>query len=326
MKILFYGDGPWAQLSLIKILDAEDIEVKGVILRYSSQDPVLREIGESADIPVYVEKNVNSEKFVKFAKELNLDLSISMSFDQIIKKELRETSKNGFINCHAGKLPNFRGRNILNWALINDEKEIGITAHYIDDGIDTGDIISQAVIPIEEKDTYNTLLKKTHKKCPEVLLDAVYKIKENRADVIKQSHIKGSYFSYRRNGDELIDWNWTSRKIHNFIRALAEPSPGAQTYLNDEKIYIWESEEQDYSKYISTPGEIIGRVEDGIIVKTGDTAIKIKKISNNIDEEKYIPSIPVGRRLGIDLYKKIFELQNRIVELEEKLTDAENKK
>ncbi|ACA54582.1 MULTISPECIES: methionyl-tRNA formyltransferase [Clostridium] len=312
MNILFLGDGKWAQIALEKVITIKDINISGVVLRYNTPDTVLKNIAEEHNIDVYVENNVNNEEFIKLIKSKNIDLGVSMSFDQIIKKQLRESTKEGFINCHAGKLPNYRGRNILNWALINDEKEIGITAHYIDDGIDTGDIISQYIIPVEETDDYFTLLCKSINKCPEVLIDAILKIKKNKVEKIPQSHINGTYFSYRRNGDELIDWNWSSRRIHNFIRALVEPAPGAQTYLNGDKICIWKSEETNFPDYISTPGEIIRKDKDGIIVKTGDNAIKIKLISYDGDSKKVIPKIPIGNRFGINLMEKVIELENRI--------------
>lgn len=311
MKILFFGDGPWAQIAFNDLFNISDIEVCGVILRYENPDKVLKKMAYERNIKVFIEKNINSNKFMDLCKSLNIDLGVSMSFNQIIKRELRQLIKNGVINCHAGKLPNYRGRNIINWALINDEKEIGITVHYVDDSIDTGDIISQAVIPIDEEDDYATLLNKAIKKCPEVLIDAICKIKDDRVNVIKQSHIKGSYFSYRRNGDEFIDWNWNSRRIHNFIRALAEPSPGAQTYYDDKKIYIWKSEETSYPNYISTPGEIIYKDKDGVVVKTGDSALKITLVSYEGDK-KIIPEILVGKRLGVNLYKRIFELEDKI--------------
>lgn len=318
MNILFFGDGVWAQIALKELLNQSEINVLGVILRYDKQDKVLRTISEENNIPVIVDKNVNSDEFVEYCKNLHLDLGVSMSFNQIIKINLRKTAKHGFINCHAGKLPNYRGRNILNWALINDEKEIGITTHFIDDGIDTGDIILQEIVPIEESDDYKTLLDKAICKCPEVLIKAILKIKNNDVKIIKQSHINGSYFSYRRLGDEFIDWNWSSRRIHNFVRALVEPSPGAQTYLENKKIYIWKSEETDFPNYFSTPGEVIGKNKDGIVVKTGDNALKITLISYDLYGEKIVPQICVGDRLGINLYKQISDLEERIKILETK--------
>lgn len=312
MNILFFGDGKWARLSFEQIVQREEFKILGVVLRYKTPDKQLKHMAKQKNIPVYICKNVNNDDFIKKIKEQDIDLCVSMSFDQIVKKELREVSKYGFINCHAGKLPNYRGRNVINWALINDEKEIGITVHFLDDGIDTGDIISQACIPITEEDNYGTLLEKVEHKCPEILLDAIYKIKYGRYNPIKQNFIAGSYFSYRREGDELIDWNWTSRKIHNFIRALYHPGPGAQTFYKNQKIYIWESEETNYPSYISTPGEVIYKDAEGVIVKTGDTAIKIKKISKDINGLEFIPTFKVGERLGINLYNKILELEKEI--------------
>ena len=73
------------------------------------------------------------------------------------------------INCHAGKLPFYRGRDILNWVLINDEKEFGITVHYMDEGIDTGDIILQRTFPITDEDSYKTLLERSYDECANIL-------------------------------------------------------------------------------------------------------------------------------------------------------------
>ena len=316
MNILFYGDGPWAHQALNKIITSNEFVINGVVLRYETQDPVLRKIAEENNFQVYVNKNVNSKEFIALSKSLELDLSVSMSFNQIITKELRETNRIGFINCHAGKLPYYRGRNILNWVLINDEKEFGITTHFIDDGIDTGDIISQALIPIEETDNYGTLLEKAIKKAPEILFDAMIKIKSNNYHVIKQNHIPGTYFSQRRIGDEFINWEWNSRRIHNFVRALVEPAPGAQTFLDQQKIFVWDTAETNIPKFISTPGEIIKKEQDGIIVKTGDTAIKIKEISTENKPEKKIPNYRIGKRFQNYTEFKIKQLEQKIREME----------
>lgn len=319
LNILFYGDGPWAHRSLEKIIESKEFNIKGVVLRYETQDPILRKIAEENDIKVYVNKNVNSEEFIDFSKSLNLDLSVSMSFNQIIKEKLRKTNKIGFINCHAGKLPYYRGRNILNWVLINNEKEFGITTHFIDDGIDTGDIINQAVIPIEKKDDYSTLLEKAIKKSPELLYDALVKIKSGNYNLVKQNHISGSYFSNRRIGDEYIDWSWSSKRVYNFVRAITDPAPGAQTFLNNKKVYIWEVEETNFENYISTPGEIINKDKEGIFVKTGDNVIKVTKISTDKKPEKRIPKFSVGKRFENYYDYKIKSLEEKIKYLENKL-------
>ena len=111
-------------------------------------------------------------------KKYDCDLLVSMSFNQIFKTSI--LSKYKIINCHAGKLPFYRGRNILNWVLINDEKEYGITVHYVDEGIDTGDIILQKTYPITDNDNYKTLLTNAQTECASLLYEALQKIKNNQ--------------------------------------------------------------------------------------------------------------------------------------------------
>ena len=96
-----------------------------------------------------------------------------MSFNQIFKNNLINLPPLKIINCHAGKLPFYRGRNVLNWVLINDENEFGITVHFIDEGIDTGDIILQKTFKIDDTDDYQTLLSRAYKECGSILYDSI---------------------------------------------------------------------------------------------------------------------------------------------------------
>lgn len=144
-----------------------------VILRFETQDEILRKLVEKRNILVYVHKNINSVELMYLIKGYGADLFVSISFNQIFKKELINTPPLITINCHAGKQPFYRGRNILNWALINDEKEFGITVHYIDEGIDTGDIILQKCYPITDEDNYRILLERAYTGCADVLYEAI---------------------------------------------------------------------------------------------------------------------------------------------------------
>lgn len=313
LKLIYFGDGPWACKSLKKILSDKTIAVQAVVLRYDKPDLILKELAISHNLPVFCVSNVNDIDFIKICEDFSTDLCVSMSFDQIVKKRLRTLPHLGFINCHAGKLPFYRGRNILNWAIINDEKEFGITVHYLDDGVDTGDIIEQKLYPILDNDKYADILEKAYEGTTDTLYSAIQKIKNNEVKAVKQSHLDGSYFSYRRFPDEHIDWNWPARRIYNLIRAITKPGPGARTFFGDKEIVIWTSKLLDNIKpYISTPGEVIGRTPSGIIVKTGDTAIEIidYKYLSNTNENPV--KIKVGSRLGINLYERILKLEDRI--------------
>jgi methionyl-tRNA formyltransferase len=141
MKIGYFGDGRWAQKSLRKILAMDGIEVTFIVPRFKNPDSELRKIADEEGIPFLVTKNVNTKEFIQLIDKYSADLFVSMSFDQILKEDFLRVPPKGTINCHAGALPFYRGRNVLNWVLINDEKSFGVTVHYVDKGIDTGDIM-----------------------------------------------------------------------------------------------------------------------------------------------------------------------------------------
>lgn len=297
LKIGYFADGPWAHKTFKFVLEREDIDVLFVVPRFDFRDPVLIKMAEDNNIPVLFHENVNAESSRKEFLGYPCDLYVSMSFNQIIRKDLREQVKHGFINCHAGKLPEYRGRNILNWALINDEKEYGITVHYIDDGIDTGDIIMQRQYPITDQDNYGSLLHRAYTDCAEILNDSLSLFV--KGDVVRKSQKEmgsGFYCGRRIPGDELLNWDQDSRKIFNFVRALGDPGVGAHCYFNGEQAVIWEAKimVQDRN-YIGTPGQVLGKTDEGLIVKTKDNCILISMMSLS-GGKKECPQKGIGKR------------------------------
>lgn len=305
IRIGYFGDGPWACLALSHIAKRRDqFSVAFITPRYDTQDPALKEWAQKLDVPFLPYSNVNDEAFIQQVAACECDVFVSMSFNQILKKEIIETPRLGFINCHAGALPFYRGRNPLNWVLINGDKEFGVTVHYVDEGIDTGDIIAQNMVPIEQNDDYGDLLAKAHDACALVLVEALMDIEEGRAVRTEQKsiHSVGFYCGMRRLGDEWIDWGACSRDVHNFIRAIALPGPGARTMMGKEEVAILESRMvADAPIYKCTNGEVVGRTEGGVVVKTGDTTVLITKAAVvNKDghvTEIFTPRWRIGTRL-----------------------------
>ncbi|HPW79014.1 MAG TPA: formyltransferase family protein [Bacteroidales bacterium] len=169
ISIGYFADGPWSHKTLEKMLIDDSIEIKFIIPRNDSSDDTLARYANKLGIAYYKGVNINSSDFYHLAARYNCDLFVSMSFNQIFKKQIMSLPKLKTINCHAGKLPFYRGRDILNWVLINDEKEFGITVHYMDEGIDTGDIILQRTFPITDEDSYKTLLERSYDECANIL-------------------------------------------------------------------------------------------------------------------------------------------------------------
>ena len=241
-------------------------------------------------------ENINSKDFIEKIKKYSCDLFVSMSFNQIFKSEIINLPPLKTINCHAGKLPFYRGRNILNWALINDEKEFGITVHYIDEGIDTGDIILQNSYCISDKDNYKTLLERAYTDCADILYSAISLFKKGIPTSTKQNEINevGFYCSQRKEGDEILDWNQTSREIFNFVRAICYPAPMARAFLNGIEMKINRAEFiENAQNYKCIVGAILNKEKDGsFLVKTKDSFIRI------IDFE-YNGKFKVGDRFDV---------------------------
>ena len=293
MKIGFFGDGPWSHKSLDLLLNNADFEVRFICIRSDPGDEHLIKIAEQESIPLLQNRDINSKEFLSTLSSYNCDIFVSLAFNQIFKKNLIELPPLGIINCHAGKLPEYRGRNILNWALINDENEFGITVHYVDEGIDTGDIILQKTFKINDSDTYKTLLGVAFIQCGEIVQDALSLIKKKKAARVKQDSldIQGFYCVGRGEGDENIDWSMTSRELFNFIRAVTYPGPNAKATLNKKNIELISAEYiPDAPKYKGIPGSVVGKSKDYFLIKTSDSHLKITKI-------KYDGKIKIGDRL-----------------------------
>lgn len=284
IRIGYFADGPWSHIALEKIIQNPIIELVFICARYGTADQTLKNKANEVKVDFFTIKDINSVDAISSLVKYAADLYVSMSFNQIFRSEILSIPCMGIINCHAGKLPFYRGRNILNWALINDEKEFGITVHYVDSGIDTGDIILQKVLPITDDDTYGTLLNRAYPACAEVLLEAINMIVGERVKRIRQEeiHPNGMYCTARVQGDEIIKWSQSSREVFNFIRALSAPGPEATSFLNGEQIKIKEALYLPFApKYIGIPGAIIGFEGDGFLVKTLDTFVKVTQWSCN---------------------------------------------
>ena len=226
LNIGYFADGPWGHETFKKLIKDPEINISFICVRYDSKDETLKGYAELNNIDYLKNKNVNSDEFISTIKKYKCDLFVSMSFNQIFKSKIINLAKYKTINCHAGKLPFYRGRNVLNWVLINDEKEFGITVHFVDEGIDTGDIILQKSFQISDNDSYKTLLEKAYVECSSILYESILMFKKGSVKAYKQDkiHPVGFYCGERKKGDEVLNWNQTSREVFNFVRALPTSS------------------------------------------------------------------------------------------------------
>jgi len=294
IKIGYLADGPWSHLAFEKIINDKSIEVVFIVPRSDTNDETLKEYSLKYKIDYLYPVSINTPGFIETAKSYNVDLLVSMSFNQIFKSDLISVPKIGVINCHAGKLPFYRGRNILNWALINDEKEFGITVHFVDEGIDTGDIIKQNIYLITDDDDYDSLLKVAYKECAAILYDAIKELQYGTFKRIVQNtiHPIGLYCGKREKGDEIINWNQSARSLFNFIRGINKPGPMATTSFNGKIVKINKAKIiKDAPNYIGIPGQLLLKTKNGFLIKTKDSFLEIFEIESDT-------KLKVGDRLG----------------------------
>jgi methionyl-tRNA formyltransferase len=295
--LVFFGDGAWAANGLRRLSqDGHDILAVAVRCRPSTEE--LAETARSLNLPLLQPTDANSQEFVAVVSGLAPELNLSVSYDQIVRRPLLESAPMGFVNFHAGKLPFYRGRNVINWALVNGETEIGVTAHFMDEGIDTGDIVLQKTLPIGWTDTYGDVLARVVGAFPDLVSDTVAAIGGGTAIRRPQSHLAGTYFGGREPGDEWLDWADTSRNLHNKVRAISRPGPGARTRLSGRTVLVWRAFwDSSWPSYLATPGQVVGRkMEEGVLVKTGDSTLLVTEVQ----EEAGIagrPLWPIGTRL-----------------------------
>ena len=286
LKIGYFADGPWSHKAFQRLIVDDEISIKFICVRFDTKDEVLLQYCQAHNIDYIKHENVNSSEFVGKIGKYSCDLMVSMSFNQIFKSEIINSAKYKMINCHAGKLPSYKGRNVLNWVLINDEKEFGVTVHYIDEGIDTGDIILQDVHPISDSDNYETLLNRSYVACSSLLYQAICLFKEGNVvgESQKEKYPVAFYCTKRGPGDENINWNDSTRNIFNFIRAICNPGPMARGFIGGAEVKINKAEIlPGGAVFKGIEGAVLSLDTKGFVVKTKDSVLRITEYSSEKD-------------------------------------------
>ena len=209
---------------------------------------------------------------------------VKESYGKILPKELIEIPTKGSINVHGSLLPKYRGAAPIQWAVLNGDKETGITTMYMDEGMDTGDMILKETVQIGENETTGELWERLAKVGGKLLVETIKQIEEGTAPRIKQ---EGNFSMAPMLSKEMAKINWENTntvQIKNLVRGL-NPIMGAYTIINNKKIKIWKAEVADmkleYLKNASNynPGEIVYANEKcGLFIKTKDGVLSVLEL------------------------------------------------
>lgn len=307
MRIVFMGTPDFARDSLKSLVEAGH-EIELVVTnpdkpRGRGMKMIPSEVKEYA-----LEQNLeiaqplrvrNNEEFVDKIKDINPDVICVVAYGKIIPKEILDIPKLGCINVHGSLLPKYRGAAPIQWAVLNGEKETGITTMFMDEGMDTGDMILKEVVEIGEDETTGELWDRLSAIGGKLLVRTLEMIEAGNVQREKQ----GEDFTLApmlSRDIAIIDWeNKTAKQIKDLVRGL-NPFMGAYSFLNDKKIKFWKVEIVD-EKTDKEPGTVISSSpKDGLLIATVDKAISVLELQGENSRKMSISDYLRGNSIEVN--------------------------
>lgn len=273
-RVLFIGVPDMAFVGLDTLLYA-GINIVGVIGPKKTHNTyyIFKEFVKSRHQHFIEYDKLSSPELIAEIKALKVDIAVVCSFNNIIPKVFIDAIKDGILNVHPSLLPKYRGGNPYSWVIINNEKETGVTIHYISEDLDKGDIVYQQKVPISKDETMGTLFYRTNNLGCRMLLQALITY-EKTGTLPRQKQPEGDFIKAPNIKDEelIIDFNKPAEYIERFIRSV-NPFLNPVTFYANEgmKIHKVSVIEKDYSGFL--PGQICDIKENKVYIQTGKGCI-----------------------------------------------------
>lgn len=202
---------------------------------------------------------------------LKPDLIVTAAYGQIVPRALLDAPELGCINVHASLLPKYRGGAPIHQAIIDGEKETGISIMYMEEKLDAGDVISKKAIPIHDQDDVGTMHAKLSQLGAELLIPTIEDLREKRANPVPQVHEEATFAPNIRREQEELQWDKTAQQLANQVRGM-RPWPGAFTWMDGKRLKVWAAMATD-ERTSEQPGVIIRASKEGIYVASGEGTI-----------------------------------------------------
>lgn len=258
--------------------------------------PRMAAMANERSIPLFFSSDVKPSDYQAVIEQLKPDLAFAIGWRYMINKEAYSLPPLGTLIIHDSLLPKYRGFAPMNWAIIKGEKETGVTLFHIADGVDCGPIVDQMSTPIDENDTAKTVDERIIKLYQEIMVKCLATFEAGEVKAVPQDEAQATYTCKRTPEDGEIDWNKSAVEIHNLIRGLTQPFPGAYTRLNGKKLTLWESELAGDNRIFagSIAGRAIGKNQGMIEVLTGEGILRLKRLQYENEEEKQAKDFTVS--------------------------------
>ena len=282
MKIIFMGTPDFAVGTLRSLVEAGH-EITLVVSQpdkpkgrgHAMVPTPVKVVAEELGIPVFQRVKIREAKDV--LEKTEADVCVVAAFGQIIPASILHMKKYGCINVHASLLPKYRGAAPIQWAVIDGEKESGVTIMQMDEGLDTGDMLAKAIVPLDEKETGGSLFDKLSEAGGRLCVETLAKLEKGEITPEKQGESPTAYASMLDKKMGNIDWNKSAVVIERLVRGL-NPWPSAYTHLDGKTLKIWACDVLPQSASKGESGEILEVTKDAIHVQTGDGILVLREI------------------------------------------------
>ena len=258
----------------------------------------VRELAEARGLPVFAPDSVNTPEWIDRIGSWQPDFLFSFYYRKILCKEILGLAKRGALNLHGSLLPKYRGRCPVNWVLIHDERETGVTLHYMEEKPDRGDIVAQRAVPITDDDTALTLFRKMTKAAAILIRESYPLLVSGRAPRLAQVHAQASYFGGRKPEDGRIDWNRPARAVFNLVRAVTHPYPGAFTTCQGRRLYVWEARPAPATQPATAAAGTVIATAPELLVQTRSEPLRLVRVQ--FEGEPEVLGTECARRYGIE--------------------------
>lgn len=257
---------------------------------FSSVARVSAEMG----LTVFAPENVNHPLWIERIREMKPDVIFSFYYRHMLSDEILNLAPKGAFNLHGSLLPKYRGRAPINWAIVNGETETGVTLHKMTAKADAGDIVAQEKVTIEDTDTSLILHEKVREAAAKLMAHTLPHIASGDYSTTAQDESQATYYGRRCADDGLIDWNADAKTVHNLVRAVTEPYPGAFTFLGERKMIIWRARPVADNQG-KRPGTVIST--EPLVIACAKGAIEV--ITGQSENGLYVQGSRLATEMGI---------------------------
>lgn len=317
MKVIYMGT-PDFSVGPLEAIIAAGYQVTLVVTQPDKQKgrgkeisctPV-KECAMKHGIPVFQPVKIKEKEAIEELSKYEADIFVVAAFGQILSEEILNMPKYGAVNIHASLLPKYRGAAPIQWAILDGEKETGVTIMQMDKGIDTGDMLMKTVVPIEEEDTGETLHDKLTEAGSSLIVEALKAIEAGTVKPEKQKEEESCYAKMLTKSLGQIDWNQDAKKIERLIRGL-NSWPSAYTRFGNKTLKIWKGKvvleenqallekikEQGINIKEAEPGTVCYVSKEEICVKTGKNFLNIVELQLEGKKRMTVKEFLLGRQI-----------------------------